>query len=339
MRLKTFTGTNMTTVMQDVRDTLGPDAIIVNTTEGPGNRVRITAALDDDSLVEPVPEFEESEAREIPDNAREAETPFDTATLAATLRYHGLPNSLSTRLMTSAAQANEETLEGSLASALENMFRFGAADAPSGTPLFLIGPPGAGKTLTLAKLAASALMRGHRVRLITTDVLRAGAVEQLDHYAQLMELSVETAASPRELKALLSTRPNTESDVTLIDSTGCTPYQREDIERVAYYVKSAEAEPIVVMPSGHDIAEAIEMADIFNSLGVHRMIATRLDGARRLASLLAALYKGKFALAGLADGPFVGDGLLPPTPQTLARLLVAKPDPSRLAQLKKRAAS
>jgi len=44
----------------------------------------------------------------------------------------------------------------------------------------LVGPTGVGKTTTTAKLAAMyALNRGNKVALITMDIFRVGAVEQL----------------------------------------------------------------------------------------------------------------------------------------------------------------
>ncbi|HEY1064672.1 MAG TPA: hypothetical protein VGE52_01120, partial [Pirellulales bacterium] len=51
-----------------------------------------------------------------------------------------------------------------------------------------VGPTGVGKTTTIAKLAAQAVMRDRRtVGLITLDVFRTAAVEQLQTYADLID--------------------------------------------------------------------------------------------------------------------------------------------------------
>jgi flagellar biosynthesis protein FlhF len=65
----------------------------------------------------------------------------------------------------------------------------------------LIGPNGAGKTTTIAKLAANFKLRQNKkVGLITIDTYRIAAVEQLKTYAQIIEVPLEVAMSPEELK-------------------------------------------------------------------------------------------------------------------------------------------
>lgn len=83
----------------------------------------------------------------------------------------------------------------------------------------LVGPTGAGKTTTLAKIAAHLhLQQGWRVGLITADTFRVGAVEQLAAYARLLGLPLEVTPTPAALeRALLRMRT---ADVVLIDTSG-----------------------------------------------------------------------------------------------------------------------
>ena len=66
--------------------------------------------------------------------------------------------------------------------------------------MFLVGPTGVGKTTTLAKLAATLLLKQRRsVALISTDTFRVGAVAQLQVYAEILGVPLAVAYTPREL--------------------------------------------------------------------------------------------------------------------------------------------
>lgn len=332
MRLKTITAASTQEAMKKVRDQLGPDAIIVNIDSNNKGAVRITAA------VERLPQPEAMEELAPAPAATAPAAPFDGATLAAMLRYHGIPSSLATRIQTAATAMDADTLDYGLAAGLETLYRFHPIAGAQARSLLFVGPPGAGKTLSVAKLAADYVMEGRPVRLVTMDTVRAGGLEQLDHFARLMKLQVATAPSPDALRTLVGAQTDPEA-ITLIDSVGANPYSLDDIQALARAVKLTGAEPVLVLPAGVDALEAAEMADIFASLGARRMIATRLDGARRYAGVLTALYKGGLALAGIGAGPFIADGLAAASALSLAQHIIAKPDPARIAQLKKKAVS
>src|SRR5262245_7700915 len=68
----------------------------------------------------------------------------------------------------------------------------------------LVGPTGAGKTATVAKLAANFKLRLNlRVGLITVDTFRIAAVEQLRTYAEIIDTPIKVASSPREMAEAL----------------------------------------------------------------------------------------------------------------------------------------
>ena len=57
--------------------------------------------------------------------------------------------------------------------------------------MMLVGPTGVGKTTTIAKLAAryAYLMdRPYKVALLNLDSYKVGAIEQLEHYADIMQI-------------------------------------------------------------------------------------------------------------------------------------------------------
>ena len=78
---------------------------------------------------------------------------------------------------------------------------------------------------------------------------------------------------------------------------------------------------MLVLPAGLDVAEATEIARAYAALGARCMIATRLDQARRLGSVLAAAEAGPLALSEAGVGPNVANDLVPITPDWLATRL------------------
>ena len=86
----------------------------------------------------------------------------------------------------------------------------------------LVGPTGVGKTTTIAKLAAHFRLREHRrVGLITVDTYRIAAVEQLRTYADIIDLPMEVASTPRRDAA--GRGRLADLDLILMDTAGRSP--------------------------------------------------------------------------------------------------------------------
>lgn len=312
MRLKTFRAPSMAEAMRIIRDELGEDAIIVSTQKGEDGGVRVTAALDivedmdspgDDYHHRPV-------AADLGD------------VLSETLDQHGVPGRLADRLLRAATGLNTDDPALALAGALDGQFRF--APLPENDfsrPLMLIGPPGAGKTLTVAKLATRAVLARRMVRVITTDTVKAGGVEQLSTLTSVLKLKLETADNPGDLKRRCAERGKY---LQLIDSAGINPFDQAELNELKALIDAAGADPILVLPAGGDVHEAAEIAEIFRTLGTSRLIATRLDLARRLGFMLVAAEVGQLRFSHVSMSARVAEGLSPLNPVSLARLLLSR---------------
>ncbi|HWK44985.1 MAG TPA: AAA family ATPase, partial [Stellaceae bacterium] len=237
---------------------------------------------------------------------------------------HGLPSRLLERLLDASFAAGIDDPKGALIAALQSVFSFQPlAERRALRPLMLVGVPGAGKTVSTAKLAARALFAGEPVRVVTTDSIRAGAVEQLDAFTRLMKLSLHSATSPAQLARLVDASPPGER--ILIDTAGVNPYSSHDLAELKALAKAASAEPVLVMAAGGDAYDAVEQASAFCALGVRRMIVTRLDMVHRLGSVLAAADAGRLAFAETSITSAVVDGLIPADAAAIARLLMPSP--------------
>ena len=187
MRLKLYRAPAMAQAMARVRAELGEDALIL-ATRRVGDGVEVTAALEPD------------------DAAATAAPPPDPARLAA-LDFHGVPAALHAALQ-----------QGELEAALAKALPFGTHCRFGEAPLLLVGPPGAGKTLTVARLATRLVMAGILPMVITADGKRAGATEQLAAFTRLLGISLIVASHPVTLGRALTRRQN--SAPVLIDTPG-----------------------------------------------------------------------------------------------------------------------
>lgn len=310
MRLKTFTAPNMSAAMALVREQLGDDAIIVSTQLGDSGRgVRITAALDGAT-----PDY----APGTPDHAETVVDAIDQ--LTERLDRHGAPTELTDRLAKAAGQfaSNDPTMV--LAGAMDAIFGFAPLpEERAKRPIMLVGPPGAGKTLTIAKLAARAVMAGKKPVVISTDTVRAGAIAQLAAFTRLLKIALKVCAKPRELAEEIAAAGQR---MVLIDSPGTNPFSPSDMEELAAFCRVDNVEPILVLAAGGDSVEAGEIADAFKQVGTTRLLATKLDMSRRLGGILAAAHGARLKFCDVSSSPQVAEGLSAVNPVSLARLLL-----------------
>jgi flagellar biosynthesis protein FlhF len=309
MRLRTFTARTMTEAMGLVRAHLGPEAIIVSTQEDEDGGMRVTAALDGG---------EPWTAGPVEDDAIDI--------IGAALGGHGLAPALVEKILAAALPFDVDEPEAALAGALDALYGFApvAAEARQDALLF-VGPPGAGKTVTIAKLATRLVMAGRAVRLVTADTVRAGGIQQLQAFADILRLRLHTVENAHALDRLPAARPG---EVTLVDTPGVNPFSAGDRRELAQLIAASDAEPVLVMAAGGDSVDATEMAQVFHSLGCTRLTVTRLDMAHRLGSVVSAgdATGLSFCEAGIA--PAIADGLAPFTSTLLARLLLTGAAPA-----------
>ncbi len=335
MRLKSFYAKTVTEAMQMVRDSLGEDAIIVATREEQGGKsVRVTAAVEqadryggDTALLErdeddADPLFETGESE--PDWAQydgDDEANAVIEQLTDVMLRHGVADEITDQILSCASVMNLDSAEESLITALEHLYSFKAlSQKGSGTAIMLIGPPGAGKTLAVAKLATRAVMGGKRVAVISTDTIRAGGIEQLSAFTNLLRIKLQKAGNVRDLRAVLESARG--ADQIYIDTGGINPFSAEEMRDVARLMAAGDIEPVLVMPAGIDADESGEIARAYATLGVRSLLPTRLDIARRLGGLLGAAHHGGLIFADASHTPKVAEGLITLSPQRLAQFLM-----------------
>jgi flagellar biosynthesis protein FlhF len=171
----------------------------------------------------------------------------------------------------------------------------------------LVGPTGVGKTTTLAKIAARAILDTRkRVALLTIDVYRIGAQEQLARYGEIMNVPVLVARDRAEL--LRAADRVRDADLVLVDTAGrSTP---ADVERQAELVRSipgAVLHLVLSAATGHQ--QLASVAEAYRSLRPDRLIFTKVDEAAGPGAMLSAAARLRRPVACYTDGQRVPEDL------------------------------
>lgn len=319
MRIRNLTADSMPEAMALVRAQLGVDAVILSThSDGLDGKVRVTAALEDDD-----PDDQDLQSIGARSNSIDS--------LTGTLSFHRLPETLSNRMLTIAARLDHSDAAVALGGALDAELRFAkVTDLSHDRPIMLVGPPGAGKTSTAAKLCTLARLADCGTRMITLDSVKAGGLAQITTYGDALGAQVAAASDPDDLMEKLSDQPA--NTLTLIDTVGANPFDRQELAMLRQVADRARAAPILVLPAGGDAIESAEVAMAFSEVGTRAVISTKLDISRRLGGLLAALHASGLPLMAIARSPQIVEGLTPINPISLARLMFASSNAAQLGR-------
>lgn len=314
----------MSEAMHQVRDALGDDAIIVSTREEKSGLVKITAAVEKTDTLPDTPVV----AQTAPAGMTDEEI---TESITDAMLRHRVPSSVSEKIIGAAMTLTGTTPQQVLTKALEKTLRFQPRDQHAALPnLMLVGPPGAGKTLMTAKLAAQAALEGRTPIVVTTDIARAGGMEQLAAFLRILNLPLYKAEDETELKELMSgVEPNSE---VIVDTGGLNPFDPKEMAFLAKLIKTGNFTPTLVLPAGTDAEESAEIALTFEVLGVKQLIPTRLDFSRHLGGILSAADRAGLTFTEASHTPNVAHGILYLDPPTLADLLM--PNPNKNGKMK-----
>jgi len=149
----------------------------------------------------------------------------------------------------------------------------------------LVGPTGAGKTTTLAKLAADfSLRQKKKIALISLDTFRLGAFDQLRIYADIMKVPVEMAFDKNDFwKAV---KKHADKDIVFIDTMGRNHRDLEysrDLKEIFDTVGGVETHLVASVGTQEKIIQ--QSWRQFADLGIHRALFTKMDEGLSFGSL------------------------------------------------------
>jgi flagellar biosynthesis protein FlhF len=179
-----------------------------------------------------------------------------------------------------------------------------------GGTVALVGPTGAGKTTTIAKLAARwCLAHGAQdLALISTDAYRIGAREQLMTYARILDVPMYSANSGKELGRLLARLAA--KKLVLIDTAGMGPRDVRLTEQLAALkLGAAKAKVLLALPAQGEGQALEDIVRAFAGVSPQACIITKVDEAASLGGVLSATIRHKLKIAYLCNGQRVPEDM------------------------------
>jgi flagellar biosynthesis protein FlhF len=193
----------------------------------------------------------------------------------------------------------------------------------SGRPyiIALIGPTGAGKTTTAAKLAVRpGTFAGARTGLLTIDTYRVGGMEQLATYAELADVPFEVVYDAREIDSAMQRLSS--CDVIIIDTPGRSPAAAELNERWRSLLDAMAPDEIhLVLPASLRSDLAIDIAQAYAPSRAHcgatHLLLTKMDEVPRETGVTDMALAMGMPARWIADGQDVPADLKPGTSRIL----------------------
>jgi flagellar biosynthesis protein FlhF len=194
----------------------------------------------------------------------------------------------------------------------------GGSDSFAPVEVF-VGPPGAGKTTTIAKLAAQErARRGVRFTMVAADAFRVGAVEQLRLYADIVGATFIVARTLAELESIL----DDQGIPALVDTAGRSPRDAEARALFELLHGRPGVRTHLVVPAFRDVRELERVLDGFAIAAPARVALTKIDESDSIAPLLGPLLKRNLRVSFLGTGQRVPEDLERATAASLAAHVV-----------------
>ena len=186
----------------------------------------------------------------------------------------------------------------------------------------LVGPTGVGKTTTLAKLAGQFhLQQGLRIGLITVDTYRVAAVEQLQTYAEILQVPLRAASNADELRAAIDSMDDV--DLILIDTAGRSPFDVAKMDELRDLLQVANSNHVLLVLSlAAGVSKLPAIAEQFAVAAPTSLVVTKLDENLGGGGLLTVAREVAYPVSYFTAGQDVPSQIESAHPNRLARLIL-----------------
>ncbi|WP_411850912.1 AAA family ATPase [Stenotrophomonas sp. LGBM10] len=179
----------------------------------------------------------------------------------------------------------------------------------AGGVIALVGPTGAGKTTTIAKLA-SRFAEKHAARdvaLVTTDTGRIGAREQLYGFGRQLGIAVHEANSGTDLSQLLERLQDYK--LVLIDTAGLGPRDRALAAQLQWLRAADRIRTLLVLPANTSFGDMDEVVRRFSAANPQGVVLSKLDETGRFGTALSVAVDHRLPITWVTDGQDVPEDL------------------------------
>ncbi|WP_342600701.1 flagellar biosynthesis protein FlhF [Psychrobacillus sp. FSL H8-0483] len=186
----------------------------------------------------------------------------------------------------------------------------------------VLGPTGVGKTTTIAKMAARAVLeKKKKVGFITTDTYRIAAIEQLKTYAGLLQAPIEIVYNEKDLQEAM--KKFEALDIVFIDTAGRNYKEVKFVEDLQKLIDlKGNTETYLVLSSTSKQKDMEVIIEQFNEFPIEKFIFTKIDETNSIGSVINLMVKYKKGLAYYTDGQEVPEDIVESNLNELLNLLL-----------------
>jgi flagellar biosynthesis protein FlhF len=323
--LKRYQRETVQEALRAVREDLGPHALVLSTrmVTAAGMRgwmgrrvVEVTAAAERPG----VSESRHLDARDLFEQRPVSREQQAIEGIAARLEASGLDAMLAREIAQAHPRdlrrgASAETLRRTLA---EHLAPLAAQDKGYAPVEVFVGPPGVGKTTTIAKIATrERALNGKRLGLVAADGFRVGAVEQLRLYADILGAPLTVARTPGELEDALRSNSKARRPL-LVDTAGRSASDEMSRDMLRVLASRSDVRTHLVVSADTPLATMRRVMERFELAKPSRLVLTKVDEADSLGPVIQLLRECGLPVSYLGTGQNVPEDLQPATPRALA---------------------
>lgn len=206
----------------------------------------------------------------------------------------------------------------------------------------MVGPPGAGKTSALVKLAVQyGLTARKRVQILTTDTYRIAAAEELRSYAAILGIGCQVLETAGALAQALAEYRQSESvrkddrqrdeyrqkDLVLIDTPGLCRAEMEGCEDLAKVLTAQDLliDTHLVLPASMRAADLRRVSEQYSIFQPRKLLFTRLDETETFGPILSQSLRMGTPVSFFSRGQRIPEDLEPATGDMMIELILGSP--------------
>ncbi|MDO9476153.1 MAG: flagellar biosynthesis protein FlhF [Pseudohongiella sp.] len=351
MQLKKIQAKDMRQAMMQVRDELGDDAAILSSRSLPAGGVEVIATL---APAAPLAKPVASAAKTADANVSKAEfgamrselhsirtllqqringlawEQFSNRSPAQAVVWErltamGIPGFLTRQLVDKAGNGKtiDQNWKQVLAALVKTIPVLGNDPVQDGGRFAFVGPTGAGKTTTIAKLATRYVLQNgaDSVALVTTDSFRLAAHEQLRTLGRILGVTVKVVDEQHTLQETLAGLSH--KKLILIDTAGLPAGHPEQQRQLAMLRSVINLQKWLVLPVTSQAQVLRSAWKTCSTAGISACILTHMDEACVLGDALALAIEQKLPVAYETFGQAIPDDIAVAQATALVRRAVA----------------
>jgi flagellar biosynthesis protein FlhF len=216
---------------------------------------------------------------------------------------------------------SEATLRAELAKLVSVDSQLGLGGALARV-VVLVGPPGAGKTSALVKLAVQyGLAAGKTVQVLTTDTYRIAAADELRSYAAILGIGCQVVETPGALTQAIDECRR--KDLILVDTPGLCRSEMEACEDLAKLLATHPGlDTHLVLPASMRAADLRRVSEQYSVFQPGKLLFTRMDETETVGPILSLSVRMGKPVSFFSRGQRIPEDLEPATADLLLDLML-----------------